>query len=450
MRQAIARMIAGTDVASAKPASSRHRTETIQAETKYLSELNSWNDLMQFGAGTTAMSPEVAMQHTSVYACVRLITGACGMLPFLTYELAENGERERLTGFEADLLSDRPNARHSATMFWRSIVASMLLRGNGYAWIERDRSGKVVALHFVPRERVYPKIIKDGPLKGRLVYKLVLDDGADKNADQDDVLHFPGTSELTADGIEAKSPIQAYAEAVNIGQAANRHAALHFKNAAVPPGYISYPVGKKIDSRDQAKEIIDYWHGEVGGENKGRTGILTEGGEFKQLTISAADAQLLESRKFQGEDVCRVFGVPPHMVGFSGNTSNYGTGIEEQTNGFLTFTLGGHLSAIEKEVNWKLFRLSRPRIFAEFERRALVSTNIEKRFAAYRTALGGSSGPGFMAVDEVRKRENMPALGGVYAKPQKWKPTAATSASSEGGSKDDDDPDKPKEGENNG
>lgn len=390
----------------------------------YLSQMERWGDLIP-GWSKIAMSPEVAMTHSAVYAAVRIIAGTIAMMPLHTFERVDDDESRRVKTDAALLLSDRPNSSISATMFWRAIVASMLLQGNGYAWIERTRGNVIKGIWFLPKDHCRPRRLQSGAMKGRVVYRIRVD-GADREVDQDDILHFPGTMELDQHGIEAKTPIRAYADAVGIGLKANDFADKFFDKDATPPGYIKYPTGKAISSFEQQQALIDQWVATTTGPNRHRPGLLTEGGDFVQLKISASDAQLLDTRRFQIEDVGRIFGVPPHLLGAVDKVTNWGTGLSEQTNGFLMFCLGPHMRAIETELNYKLFRFEPKPVFAEFERKALVSLDIDKRFTAYRGSLGGSSGPGFMSVNEVRKRENLPPIADPrFDKPQVWEPTAA-------------------------
>lgn len=398
MRQTLARILG-------KPAAPAAPRAPVKAETRYLSDLKSWDQLFGNAGNGLIVTPEKAATYSAVFAAIRLIAGSIAMLPLHTYERVSDDERRRASLRLGGMLAARPNPRLSAIMFWRTTVASMLMRGNGYAWVQRQGGGEVYAIWPIPAARVRPRLVDQGQLKGRIVYEVTTDEGDRVAVDQDDMLHFPGTVEWR--GAEALSPIAAYADAVGIGIRANDYAARYFDNDATPPGYIAYPEGKKVESREQAEEIVAYWNRTLGGENRHKIGLLTEGAKFEQLTISAGDAQLLESRRFQIEDVARVFGVPPHLIGAVDKTTSWGSGLEEQTNGFLLFTLGMHLAAIEAEINWKLFRGSP--FFAEYERRALVSLNVEQRFKAYGSALGGSSGPGWMTPNEVRKRENMAA-----------------------------------------
>lgn len=379
------------------------RNEASLAE---LGQFETWGDLLNHPRVGRTVSPDEAMRHSAVYGCVRLIAGTISMLPLHSY-FRQGEDRQRLASRMATLLRNRPNPRMSAVMFWRAIVSQMLLRGNGYAYAQRSLDGDVLALWPVRTGSMSVKIGNSGALLGRLVYSFQLDDGTNITADQDDVLHFPGTMEW--DGLQAKSPIRAYSDAVAVGLAANDYGRRFFENDATPQGYIRYPDTAKL-SKEQMDTIREYWLTMNGGENRHMPAVLSSGGEWKQTGISAEDAQLLETRGFQVIDVARIFGVPPHMIGAVDKSTSWGSGIEEQTQAFITYTLGAHLAAIEQEVNYKIHRLGNQ--FSEFERRALVQALLKERNEAWRIALGGSSGPGYMTQNEVRRAENLPALAG--------------------------------------
>ena len=370
-----------------------------------LGQFETWGDLLGH-KGPRTVSPDQAMTHSAVYACVRIIAGSIAMLPLHSY-FRKGEDRQRLASRLATLLRARPNPRMSAVMFWRSIVAQMLLRGNGYAYVQRSAEGDVLALWPVRTGSLSVKIGTEGVLRGRLIYNFTLDDGTLIAADQDDVLHFPGTMEW--DGLQAKTPIKAYSDAVAVGLAANDYGRRFFENDATPQGYIGYPETKHVTA-EQAATIREYWSEMNGGANRHLPAVLSNGAKWMSTGISAEDAQLLETRGFQVIDVARVFGVPPHMIGAVEKTTSWGSGVEEQTMGFITYTLGAHLAAIEQEVNYKIHRLAAA--FSEFERKALVQALLIQRNEAYRIALGGSSGPGYMTPNEVRRAENLPAVDG--------------------------------------
>lgn len=354
-----------------------------------------------FGPYRQGVTADTAMQHSAVYRCVFLISGCVSMLPFPLYKKGENGHREKLEKHPLAFKVDkRPNPRLSASMFWRSILTDMLLNGNGLAWIER-KGPKPAALHYVPFTRAGIRLdrILGEPTQ---VYTLTLDDGRLITAHQDDVLHIPGSPVWQI--FRAFSPLTAYAMTVGIGISADAFAKAYFDNGSTPDGYITYPNSIK---KDQADEIRKHWMSKHGGENRfAGPAVLTDGGKFEQLKINAADAQLLDSRRFSVEDIARIFGVPPHLLGQMDKATSFGKGLEELSQAFIDFTLGPHLQAIEDEVNYKLLGEGSDLCF-EYDREAFVRGDLLSRMQAYQVGLGGNNSPGVMTQNEVRGRLNL-------------------------------------------
>lgn len=344
-----------------------------------------------------AVSPDSAMRHAAVFRAVSLIAGAVARLPAYTYRLQKDGDRERNDSHPSGyLLLKRPNPRMSRTIFWRQVATEMLLEGQGIVWVQRRQSGAPVALWPIPWRRTTVNLAG-----GRLVYRLTLDGGAQIAADQDDVLHIPGSNDW--DETECKTPIRAYADSVAAGIEANRYARRYFENDATPGGYIKYP--NKLRDAKQADEIRAYWQQKFGGERRfAGPAVLTEGGEFHNIAINAKDAQLLEARRYSVEDIARIFGVPRFLLAL--DETSWGSGIEQLGILFVRYTLAPHLTAIEDECNAKLFGTDAH--FVDFDERELMRGDTKSMFESYRMAMGGNNGPGFLTQNEVRRELNLP------------------------------------------
>lgn len=387
-----------------------------------LSSLQSWEQLFGY-LGAKGLSADRAMRHGAVYACVRIIAGSIAQLPFKTYKSQDDGTAIEVRGHPmARLLRLRPNPRMSAVMFWRSVLAQAVLNGNGYAWLERNRNGRIQAMWPLPKSRVSPSLSTSGLTKGRIIYAITLDDGSQITVDMDDMLHIPGSLEWN--GLEAKSPLQAAASAVNVGLEANEFAQRYFENDATPPAVLKYA---KIVTPTTADLIRHEWQDKGTGENRHKIRVISEGGELEQLEINAEDAQLLETRRFSVEDIARIWGVPPHMIGAIDKQTSWGSGIEQQGIGFVTYTLGMHIAATEQELEYKVFREDGHH--CEPDVRALMRGDFKARTEGYRGALGGSAGPGFMSSNEVRRLENLPPVEGGD-EVQKWTQGKADATSS--------------------
>ena len=371
-------------------------------------DINSLADLfgvMPSFAGP-AVTPKTSMKVSIVFACVRLIAGAIAQMPVHIFEQSEKSDKQRVPNHSlANLFNLQPTPAWSAAAFWEFIVSSMLLHGDGYAVLLRDRNGDVEEI--LPISPVGMNVVNNN---GRLNYFFTLD-GTPRGFDQDDILHFPG---FGFNGLKSMSVIQWGAfNSIGLELAMEQHSGEFFKSGSTQ----RVAVVKKGKWDEQQKEKFrTAWVKAYGGvENAKFPLVLDESTDVKALSLSAKDSQLLESREFQITDIARAFGLPSFMVNQEQKTTSWGSGIGEIGLSFLRFTLGPHLNRFEQEVNRKLF-LKKP-MFAEFIAANLMRLTLKDRNEAYRQAIGGSQGPGWMSIDEVRKLENLPELGGRYALP---------------------------------
>jgi HK97 family phage portal protein len=359
-----------------------------------------------FGPNLGGVSPDAALKHSAFYRCIFLIAGSIAMLTFKVYKVQPDGHRVLDTSSPAaKLISVRPNGRMSPTMLWRNVVSDMLMNGNGIVWIERARSGEPLGLYPIPWNRTG---IRMQWIEGELVqvYTLSLDDGRMIVAHQDDVLHIPGS--MVWEIYRAMSPLTAYAMSVGIALSADAFAKAYFDNGSTPDSVVSYPAGTNVGKAGMTgkDEIREYVKSRFGGTRRfSGPLVLDNGGKMELLQINAADAQLLDSRKFSVSDIGRIFGVPAHMLNETDKATSFGKGLEEMTQSFLDFTLGPHLQAIEDEVNYKLVRQSTK--VAEFDREDFVRGDMKSRMEALQKGLGGAQGPGIMSQNEARRKVNL-------------------------------------------
>lgn len=360
-----------------------------------------------FGAMPSASGVRVtadsAMKHTAVYACVRLTSGAIGSLPLPVYRKTDSGREQVIDDPRAALLSAEPHPTMSA-MTWKECIASdLLLHGDHFSEIVRPSrlSADVNALR-----RIYPKRVMVEEIAQRLRYTVAMPDGSVRGFDQDDILHIPGVG---WNGKRGMSAIEyAGQNAIGGAIASDEYYARFFANDATPRGLIKVP--KKMDNT-QREELRAYWYRQHQGlANAHKPAILTEGADFTQVTMKLSDMQYVEARTASVMDIARIFGVPPHMIGETKASTSWGTGIEQQSIGFVTYTLRPHLTRIEEEINRKLFRDSG--LYCEFNVAGLLRGDNKSRFESYKSALGGNQLPGWMTVDEVRAKENLPPIDG--------------------------------------
>ena len=358
-----------------------------------------------FGLGAMAAGVAVnersAMQLSAVNACIRVVSSSMAMLPLHLYK-DNGGERERVRDLPiAKLLNLRPNPRFSSAAFRKFCVKSNLLAGDSISVIDRNWMGEPVAFHpYAPRDVV---VEKDG---SRAIY-FFRQDGRYFAKQQEDVLHVPG---LGFDGLRSESVITHYARrAVGGALAAEKHTEEFYNSGTMQRFAILKERGM---NPDDIKSFRDQWGDTYGGQkNASKPLVLTGGATIQELSLSAEDAQLMEVRNFNVTDICRFFGVPPHMIGHTEKTTSWGSGIEQLSIAYVVYCLQPYLVDFEQELNYKLF--PNGDYFFEFEAKGLLQGDSKAQAEYFRAALGGSSGPGWMTSDEVRKLVNLSPVGGV-------------------------------------
>lgn len=376
-----------------------------------------------------AVTSESAMRVSAVYRSVALIAGAISSMPAHLYR--QRGEvREQIEGDPLWwLLNEQPTARFTAAAMWEQVVTHMLLRESGFVYIARSRSGAVQELIPLPYECIKPMRSADG---SRLEY--AISDVRTFGADQDDVLHFPG---FGFNGLHAMSVIQyAARNAAGNAMAMDQYSGKFFAGGAHPSIVLSTDRPMTNEQKESLREAFAAKYSGVDNAHKLPL-VLTEGIKHDTISINAQDAQLLDARKFQVVDIARAFGVPPHMIGETSQASSWGTGLEQMAIGFVRYTLQPHLVRIEQELNRKLYRTAGR--FIRFDRQAAMDGDSKAMAEADKASLGGpGSGPGYQSVDEVRRRRNLPPLGGKFAQP--FFPVGSTSSATPADPADPNDP----------
>ncbi len=360
------------------------------------------------------VNPQTALRVSVVYSCVSLISGAIAQFPLPIYQRDEDG-RTRVDHDYWWLLNEQFNGVWSAAAGWEYMVANMLLRGDGIGYLMRNRAGQVIGIMPFHRDDVrIDKVLPDNPRNPhRLRYYFQTEVGA-FGAEQEDVLHIPG---FGFNGVSSMSVIQWGARnGIGIAIQGDTHAGRFFSEGGKPEIAITAP-GKMTP--DMQQDFVAAWIRKYGGVSANRRVpmILTEGLGLKELTMSAVDQQLLESRQWQVIDIARAFGVPPHMVGELSKSSSWGQGLENQGIGFVKYTLAAHLNRIKDELNRKLFLTSR--YYTEHNTDKLMEGDSKAQAEFFAKALGGPGSQGWMSVDVVRKVKNLKPLGGEFAKVMK-------------------------------
>ena len=337
----------------------------------------------------------------AAWACVNLLAGTIASLPLMVYR-TRGGARTVASDHPLyRILHDSPNADQTALDFWEFVCASLELHGNAYAEVVRARNGRIIALG-VP---ITPELVTVRRLDtGALEYEWV-DQGRRIIAGQDRVLHIRGFGGNPLGGL---STLSAGRQSFGLAQAIERASGDTFRNGVRPSGLLKTADTLTIDQRKQAEELLQEKF--AGAINAGRPMLLDRGMDWVQLSISPEDAQMLQSRAFSVEEVCRFFGVPPFMVGHTEKTTSWGTGLEQQTLGFQKFTLRRRLKRIEQALAKQLLSPAdrQAGLVIEFNLEGLLRGDSGARASFYQQMLTN----GVMTINEVRALENLPPVEG--------------------------------------
>ena len=355
-----------------------------------------------FLGGTTSgktVSERTAMQMTAVYSCVRVLAEAVAGLPLHLYRVRDDGGKEKALDHPLyRLLHDEPNPEMSSFVFRETLMTHLLLWGNAYAQIIRNGKNEIVALYpLMPN-----KMTVDRDANGQLYYTYYRgDDEAIKNKAfavtlaPSDVLHIPG---LGFDGLVGYSPIAMSKNAIGMAIACEEYGAKFFANGAAPGGVLEHPGTLKDPQR-----IRESWQAAFGGSsNSNKVAVLEEGLKYTPIAISPEQAQFLETRKFQINEIARIFRVPPHMVGDLEKSSF--SNIEQQSLEFVKYTLDPWVVRWEQSITRALLsHEEKSRYFVKFNLEGLLRGDYQSRMNGY--AIGRQNG--WMSANDIRELENL-------------------------------------------
>lgn len=352
--------------------------------------------------GTTsckAVTERSAMQMTAVYSCVRILAEAVAGLPLHLYRYKEDGGKEKALDHPLYLLlHDEPNPEMSSFVFRETLMTHLLLWGNAYAQIIRNGRGEVMALYPLMPDRM----AVDRDDKGQLYYEYTtsaddapISKGSIVRLKPSDVLHIPG---LGFDGLVGYSPIAMAKNAIGLAIATEEYGSKFFANGAQPSGVLEHPGTIKDPQR-----VRDSWMSQFGGSaNSNKIAVLEEGLKYTPISISPEQAQFLETRKFQINEIARIFRVPPHMVGDLEKSSF--SNIEQQSLEFVKYTLEPWLVRWEQSIQRTLFSADeKKRYFVRFNVEGLLRGDYASRMNGY--AVGRQNG--WMSANDIRELENL-------------------------------------------
>lgn len=346
-----------------------------------------------------------AMQMTAVYCCVRILSEAVASLPLQFYRYTDDGGKEKAVDHPLYfLLHDEPNPEMTSFIFRETLMTHLLLWGNAYSQIIRNGKGEVVALYPLMPDRM--KVDRDE--HGRLYYEYTVYDSDDVDGrrgtdrvgrtvrlQHHDVLHIPG---LGFDGLVGYSPIAMAKNAIGLAIATEEYGSKFFANGAAPSGVLEHPGTIKDPSR-----VRESWQATFGGSgNANKIAVLEEGMKYTPISINPEQAQFLETRKFQIDEIARIFRVPPHMIGDLEKSSF--NNIEQQSLEFVKYTLDPWVSRWEQAmVRALLTKEEKREYFFKFNVDGLLRGDYQSRMNGYATARQN----GWMSANDIRELENL-------------------------------------------
>lgn len=353
------------------------------------------------GSGTSsgvAVNPDTAMRVAAVYGCVRIIAGAVATMPLQLKRRVDEKTRKDASDHPLwPVLHRTPNAWMTPSGFRRMMQAHILLRGNAYALIVRNARSQIVSLLPLHPDRVTVEQADDQGI----AYRYRRKNGSEIVFPQGDVFHLIG---LTLDGVHGLSVIGYARESIGLSIATERHGATLFKNGTSIGAILKAKNKLGHEGIENLKTSLEEYRGS---ENANKTLILEEDMGYEKLGMTAVDAQFVETIGATRTDIAMFFGVPPHMLGDTTKSTSWGSGIEQQSQGFVSYTLEDWLTGWEETIDRDLIA-GEPDIFAKFNRAGLVRGDIKTRYGAY--AIGRQWG--WLSANDVRSLEDLNPIEG--------------------------------------
>ncbi|MDD4291066.1 MAG: phage portal protein [Clostridia bacterium] len=355
--------------------------------------------LMGGSTSGKAVTERSSMQMTAVYSCVRILAEAIAGLPLHLYRYKSGGGKEKAIDLPLyHLLHDEPNPEMSSFVFRETLMTHLLLWGNAYAQIIRNGKGEVIALYPLMPNKMTVERDENGELYYE--YSHSTEEANTMKGDTvrlktTDVLHIPG---LGFDGLVGYSPIAMAKNAIGMAIACEEYGAKFFANGAAPSGVLEHPGVIKDPQR-----VREAWQGQFGGSaNANKIAVLEEGMKYTPISISPEQAQFLETRKFQINEIARIFRVPPHMVGDLEKSSF--SNIEQQSLEFVKYTLDPWVIRWEQSLSRTLFTKDEKKdLFFKFNVEGLLRGDYQSRMNGYATARQN----GWMSANDIRELENL-------------------------------------------
>lgn len=389
------------------------RTESIGGLNNPSTQL--YQALMGMDGGATYAGPSVnadtAMRISTVFSCVTLMATSIAALPRKIYKRRANGSREELRLPGDRFLWDMPNDEMLGVSFWENVLAHMMLTGDSFIYTPRNDLNRVTEMWPLVPTRV--EVARDAT-SGEKYFRV-----GGEAYDATGVLHIPG---FGTDGLRGLSPIRQNRQALGLTLAAEQFGANFFGNGATLGGILS--TDQKL-APNVSDAMAAQWKKAHGGtKNAWKIAVLEGGLKYQTVGVPPADAQYLELRKFQRAEICAIYRVPPHMIGDVERSTSWGTGIEQQNIGFITYTLLPWMKRIEEAVSSRLLNQDR---YFRFELSGLLRGSTKERYEAYRMGREG----GWLSINDIRRLEDMEPVkdGDDHLQPLNYAPVGSPAAS---------------------
>lgn len=343
--------------------------------------------------------------HAATWACIQLIAGTGGSLPLGVWKRASNGVKVQAYEHPLySLLHDSPNFALTALDFWEFAFAAIELRGNFYARIMRRAGPGSAPTSLLQLDANHTRARKRA--NGFLEY-VTIEDGLERVYPATEILHLRGPMATVLGGV---TPLQACRSTFNVALEADSAAGTIFSQGLHTSGVLSTHEDVEL-TKDEREEFNEYLGRQmIGARNMGRPMVLDRGMKWTQINLSPEDVQMLETRRFSGEQICTIFGVPPHMIGYGSAASNWGTGKEVDVLGFVKFSMRKRLKRVEQALAKQLLSPADKAagMTIEFNLEALLRGDSQGRSEFYEKMVRN----GIMTRNEIRALENLPPVDG--------------------------------------
>lgn len=381
--------------------------ELTRRSDPVLSRDDLWMEVASLAASGSMVTPDRAVQHAAVYACVKVIAETIATLPLITYSRAKDGSKSRATELPIyDILNTNPNAdlKMSRVDFLETQIAHLLLRGNAYAQIISNRVDvkKLVPIH---PDKMIVKVEKSGKGQANKVVYKYKESGQEIEIPSDQILHI---KDWCPDGVLGKSRIEQTKDTIGLALAKDSYESLLYAQGTRLSGLLTHP--KTLTDETASRIGKSFRESYSGKDNMHKVAILEEGMDFKQISMTNSDAEFVESRKLSVVDICRIFRVPPHVIADLSNSTF--SNIEHQSIAFVVHTIRPWIVRIEQAINRDIIPLvdrgKNQEIYAEFLIDGLLRGDQKSRYESYKIGLGN----GFLSPNDIRALENMNPIEG--------------------------------------